>query len=249
MEFLPNGTYHCHSTFSDGRSTVDEMVRAAAALGLAEIGLSDHLVLHPSLPNVGWATSLERLDEYAAAVRTAARDHGFRVRLGFEVDFFPENPRQAELEELLARYSPDYMVGGVHYLDEFCVDASAEAWDALGEEQRNAHHRRYWTVVREMAESRQFELAAHLDLTKKFGHRPSADVSALVDAALDAIAAARMAVEINTAGWDKPVGEAYPAPDILERCKARGIPIVLSDDAHHTSELCRHFERARKLLG
>ena len=48
-----------------------------------------------------------------------------------------------------------------------------------------------------MAESGVFDFAAHLDLPKKFGFKPAANLSAESSAALDAIAAAGMAIEIN----------------------------------------------------
>ncbi|MCI0452102.1 MAG: DNA polymerase/3'-5' exonuclease PolX [Candidatus Latescibacteria bacterium] len=36
------GTFHCHSTYSDGRSTLREMAEAAKALGLEYLGIADH---------------------------------------------------------------------------------------------------------------------------------------------------------------------------------------------------------------
>jgi len=40
MEFF--GDYHIHTTYSDGRSTLDAVVNAAKNKGLKEIGISDH---------------------------------------------------------------------------------------------------------------------------------------------------------------------------------------------------------------
>ena len=36
------GVFHCHTTYSDGRSTVREMAEAAKALGLEYLGIADH---------------------------------------------------------------------------------------------------------------------------------------------------------------------------------------------------------------
>ncbi|HET6347972.1 MAG TPA: DNA polymerase/3'-5' exonuclease PolX [Candidatus Krumholzibacteria bacterium] len=36
------GTFHCHTTYSDGHGTLDEMARAAKALGLEYLGIADH---------------------------------------------------------------------------------------------------------------------------------------------------------------------------------------------------------------
>ena len=40
MKFF--GDYHIHTTYSDGRSSVEEMVEAASLAGLKELGLADH---------------------------------------------------------------------------------------------------------------------------------------------------------------------------------------------------------------
>ena len=39
-------TYHCHTTFSDGKSSIKEMLDQAVRLGFTEIGISDHLAVH-----------------------------------------------------------------------------------------------------------------------------------------------------------------------------------------------------------
>ena len=77
---------------------------------------------------------------------------------------------------------------------------------------------------------------------------PSVGDSAGVEPALDAIAAAGMTVELNTAGWDMPCRECYPSPRILAACHERGIPVTIGADAHSTQDLLRHFDRAVKLL-
>ena len=36
------GTFHCHTTASDGRSSLEEMAIAAEELGLQYLGIADH---------------------------------------------------------------------------------------------------------------------------------------------------------------------------------------------------------------
>ncbi|MCU1376227.1 MAG: hypothetical protein JWO68_3513, partial [Actinomycetia bacterium] len=38
--------------------------------------------------------------------------------------------------------------------------------------------------------------------------------------------------EVSSAGWFKPVAEAYPAPSLLQRFHAAGVPITTASDAH-----------------
>ncbi len=56
-----------------------------------------------------------------------------------------------------------------------------------------------------------------------------------------------MTVEINTAGWYKPVGEVYPNRELLEECFRLSIPITLSSDAHVAQDVGRDIARAREM--
>src|SRR5262249_14890528 len=203
--------------------------------GLDEIGISDHYVVAPRGLRAQWSLPLDRLAEYVAELKAAAAETDVTLRVGIEADFFPETVD--ELAERLAAFPFDYVIGSVHYVDGFPVDESATHWEAITEAERNELWRGYWERLRQMAESRRYDFAAHLDLPKKFGFRPTIDLVREAHAALDAIAAAGMAAEINTAGWSLPAAEAYPAPDLLRAARQRGIPLLINADAHRPEHL------------
>lgn len=239
-------SYHNHTRWSDGAATLAAHLQAARAAGLAELGISDHYVLHPGGGEVEWSMPLDALADYVLEVRMAAAQGGEpALRLGVEADYFPETA--AELRERLAAHPWDYVIGAVHYVDGFPIDSDARDWERLGEVERNQVWRGYWARIAGMARSGLYDFAAHLDLPKKFGYRPTVCLAAEEAAALDALAAAGMALEINTAGWSLPVGEAYPAPYLLREARRRGLPLLINADAHFAEFLTRDFERARLL--
>ncbi|MDX9979064.1 MAG: histidinol-phosphatase HisJ family protein [Lentisphaeria bacterium] len=240
-------SYHNHSTWSDGTRPIAEMVAAAAAAGLVEFGMSDHYVLTPYRASNAseWSMPLDRLHDYAAEVQAAQRED-IQVRLCLETDYFPETWR--DLPGRLAGIPFDCLIGSVHYANEFPIDGNAVFWTPLSQEQVDEVHRLYWTRIRELAECGLFDLVGHLDLPKKFGFYPKADLAREREAALDAIAAAGMAIELNTAGWDKPCAECYPAPDLLRAARRREIPVAISADSHAPGTVTAHFRRAAELL-
>jgi histidinol-phosphatase (PHP family) len=69
----------------------------------------------------------------------------------------------------------------------------------------------------------------------------------LVQPVLDRIAKAGMALEINTSGWRRPVGEAYPSPLILSLAREREIPLTFGSDAHAPDEVGYEFAKAVQL--
>ena len=232
-------SYHNHTDFSDAKASLAEMAAAAESAGLDEFGVSDHLVLHPEGKSFAWAMPPERLDEYAAEVRRVSRAARRPVRLGVEADFFPATV--TKLGALLSRYPFDYIIGSVHFAGDFLVDEKRAPWAKLDEGERQAKWDRYWDLIAQLARSRAFDFVAHLDIPKKFGHRMTEETPAPALAALDAIAEAGMAVEINTSGWHQPCREAYPAPALLKEARRRGIPILINADAHDPTHVARSY--------
>lgn len=240
-------SYHVHTHWSDGAHSIGDMVQAAALEEVRELGISDHLVLAPEgLGSISWSAPPDKLDEYVREVRDAGAGATFPVRLALEVDYFPG--QTDIIRECVAPHGFDYLIGSVHFVDGFPVDDSVEHWKNLTDGEVDDICRGYWERIAEMARTGLFQIAAHLDIPKKFNRHPVADMTPLIGRALDAIAVARMIVELNTSGWEKPCREAYPSETILREALGRDISVIVTADAHSKTGLTRHFERANTLL-
>lgn len=231
-------SYHCHTIITHGYSTVSEFVRAAIAEGLDELGISEHYTLLPDGRPLDWSMPKCGLDDYFMALQAAKDEAGDKLvlRCGLEADFIPETAD--ELAKILKAYPFDYVIGSVHFVDDFCVDESAHDWNRLSLNERNDIVRAYWDRITRMAHSGLFDIVGHMDLYKKFGHHPTVDISEDISKSLDAIAESGMAVELNTSGLHK-AGEMYPSPTILCECYKRKIPSLVTMDAHDICELTR----------
>lgn len=238
-------SYHNHSTWSDGRGAPEGLAAAAAAAGLEEFGVSDHLALIPDGRVPGWAMPPRRLEEYLAALHELRACSAVPLRVGVEADFFPETC--SRLAGLLDRHPFDFVIGAVHFVGDFPVDTAREQWASLSPARLGELWDRYWNLVGKMAATRRFDIAAHLDLPKRFGSPPAGPVSPAALRALDALATSGMAIELNTAGWSCAAGECYPSPPLLAEARQRGIPLVISADAHQPDHVARDFSRAREL--
>jgi DNA polymerase (family X) len=102
------GDLHCHTTWSDGRASVDEMGRAARARGYDYLAICDHT------PAVGAVQGLtpddvrRQADEIAAANQLLAP---FRVLRGIECDILPDG-RLDLPDDVLAEL--DWVQASVH---------------------------------------------------------------------------------------------------------------------------------------
>jgi len=239
-------SYHNHTRWSDGKDTIGDLVAAATPLGIDELGISDHFVLHPRGKQYSWSLPTDQLGEYVDAVLDASRSAPLPVRLGLEVDWFPGHAEA--IAEALAPHPFDYLIGSVHEVHDFVLDGSPAPWQRLSQAEVDEVHRAFWQHVRDLAASGLVDIIAHLDLAKKFDFHPSIDLGREQSEALDAIAAANLVVELNTAGWHKPCRDAYPTEQLLRACADRGIRATLSADAHQADHLHRDFDRGLRRL-
>jgi len=239
-------SYHNHTRHSDASGTVRENAVAAQRESLDELGISDHLALHPGGVQLKWSMSEAHLPDYVADVLRFRESLKPRVRLGIEADYFPETVER--LRALLARHPFDFVLGSVHYADDFQIDQGTQSWKTLTAEGREARWEVYWRRVAEMAQSRVFDIASHLDLPKRFGYRDSEEAPPGALKALDAIAEAGMAMELNASGWFHLVQEPYPSLGLLREARRRGIPVLVNADSHRPEHVARGLERGRALV-
>jgi histidinol-phosphatase (PHP family) len=105
----------------------------------------------------------------------------------------------------------------------------------------------YYDRLTRAAASGLFEIIGHTDLPKKFGHRPTRDISPLVERFLEAAKATDTAIELNTAGLRKDCREIYPSRQILNLARAKGVAITFGSDAHAPGEVGADFGGALEL--
>ncbi len=102
------GTFHCHTTASDGRSTLEEMAHAAQELGLQYIGMADH---SKSSFQAHGLSAEQLLAQVAEIKRLNKTFDGFRIFSGVECDILKDGSLDYP-DEVLAQL--DYVVASVH---------------------------------------------------------------------------------------------------------------------------------------
>jgi histidinol-phosphatase (PHP family) len=176
------------------------------------------------------------LDQYVDTA-LAAKAAGLPVMLGLEVDYLPG--QMQKVAALLAGYPFDVLLGSVHWIGAWLFDAldwaqAQQQWASRGVERVWGDYTRY---VEELAATRTADVLAHPDLAKVAGHRPPVP-NEFYDRIAEAARSCELAAELNSAGWRKPCGEAYPAAGLLARFHDYGVPITTASDAHELADLC-----------
>lgn len=102
------GTFHNHTTESDGRDTLEGMVEEAMDLGFQYLGISDHSKSSAYAGGLDEARLLKQVETIRALEKTLG---GFRIFAGSEVDIMMDGSLDYD-DELLAKL--DFTVASVH---------------------------------------------------------------------------------------------------------------------------------------
>ena len=106
------GTFHCHTTASDGRNSLIEMARAAMDLGLEYLGIADHSKSSFQAHGLDAARLAAQVEEIRMLNGSEeCREAGFRLFAGTECDILKDGELDFP-DEALA--SLDYVVASVH---------------------------------------------------------------------------------------------------------------------------------------
>lgn len=219
--------------------TVGQMISAGVFRGLTGMIMTEHLPLPEDLdPDRHLSMPACDLASYAEEVRQMAeRVKGVTVVLGAEVDWLPG--REAAMAAVRAEAEAlgvSVFLGSVHFLDGWAFDSphSLDEWETRDVDEVWSS---YFSVWCDAARSAMFDVMAHPDLPKKFGHRPGLDPRELYMEAANAAAEGGVLIEVSTAGLRKPVGELYPGPELLKVFYEAGVEATVGSDAHAADEV------------
>lgn len=239
--------YHLHTPLclhAEGHPR--EYAAQALALGLAEIGMSDHNPMPEHFDD--WRMPISDFPVYLDMVEEARADvPEIPIRLALECDFIAGRGSWIEKQSRMASF--DYLIGAVHYI--------APGWDVDNPKHLSrwkdtgaVEHiwDQYWKLYREMIHTQLFDFHAHPDLPKKFGLRPEGDLRRYYEPTVQALLDTNSVFEVSTAGLRKDVKEIYPSRDFLDLAFSAGVPIVISSDSHAPGEVGIHFDQALALV-
>ncbi|BDG07043.1 DNA polymerase/3'-5' exonuclease PolX [Anaeromyxobacter paludicola] len=198
------GLVHCHTRFSDGRATLEELARAADALGMEYLTVTDH---SPAASYAG-GVGLDRLQAQWDEIARVQALVKVRLLRGTESDILEDG-------------ALDYPDRILEQLD--VVVASVHSRFRQGEDEM----------------TRRLVRAMRLPFFKIWGHAlgrlllEREPFACRMEEVLDAAAeSGKAAVEVN--GDPKRL---EMTPEHLRLARARGLPVVLSVDAHSVAAL------------
>ncbi len=232
---------HNHTTLCNHASgTTKEYIQQAIKQNIKVYGFSDHA---PMDFDPKYRMKYQEIDIYEDMVLSLANEYKneIDIKLAYEVDFIDKYTN-----EDITKRDVDYLIGSVHFINEWGFDNPT----FIGKYKNydiDELYSLYFLAIENMAKSNLFHIVGHLDLIKVFNKRPSKDIRLLAKKAIKAIKKSNMVVEINTAGFRKPICEQYPCINLLSLIYEENINITFSSDAHRIEDVGKDLIKVQNI--
>ncbi|MBE6968950.1 MAG: histidinol-phosphatase HisJ family protein [Ruminococcaceae bacterium] len=238
---------HVHTTFSDGKSTPEEVVLSAIGKGMKRLGFSDHSY---TAFDERYCMKKERIGEYKRCIAELKEKYIDRIEIlcGIEQDLY-----SAEATD-----DYDYVIGSVHYIlvngEYIGVDESEETLLCAAERHFGgdliALTEEYWRTVARVAEETEADVIGHLDLISKFNEggrlfdESDPRYVAAAKLAVDQLLKADKPFEINTGAISRGYRTTpYPSAFLRQYILENGGAFIYSSDSHAAETLMFAFNR------
>ncbi len=241
--------YHVH--LETGPYTIkwlERYLKVAMERGITDLGFSEHAYRFKQSKEIlsnPWITKrqTEDVEKYINLVLEAKRQ-GYPVKLGVELDFIPG--KEKEIIKFIKDYPWDYVIGSIHWIGEwgFDLEEMKDGWS--GKEIIDVYVK-YFNIIKQLLETKEFDILGHIDVIKVLGHRPhKKHMELLLEIYNDIIInikESEIVVEMSTAGLRKPVGELYPSENLMGILSTHKIPMLINSDAHKPEHVGQDYDK------
>ena len=241
---------HTHTTFCDGKNSVEEMALAAIDLGFVSLGYS----IHGWTPYEPTPVTLEKEALYRDEVRRVREKYRDQIEilLGAERDAL--YPRDFSQYEYLIDSTHCILADGEHVYIDYSAAYMEDAVRRHFGGDYYAYCRAYFRREAEVCAQSDATFIGHIDLVSKYneGNRyfDEADPRYL-GPALEAVECAvrrGLPIEMNTGAMGRGYRSApYPNRNLLRRIRELGGEILINGDSHSAATLKTGYELSVEL--
>jgi len=237
---------HIHTKLcKHAEGEVFEYVEKAITLGIKEIAFTDHIPL-PDNFDLAHRMQFSEIDTYTRWVRRAKEKYPeIKIRYGIEADYYEGYERFTE--KFLNQYDFDIVIMSVHFIRHWPEGNWVFDYN-FPDKTKEEIYKDYLSTLKMGIATGLFDIIGHLDMIKSPGDSLVDLLPDDVNDLLGVVKNSGMAIEINTSGYRKNVGEPYPGLDWLSIIREKSIPLITGSDAHHPDQVGLKFESLYKRI-
>lgn len=243
---------------------LDRIVAAYQRSGFSIVGITEHIpplnnaMRYPDEAAAGMdaADMLDRFERYFETARRLKREYSgeMKILVGFETEWYPG--AREFIQDLIAKHSPDYLIGSVHHIGETCFDFDEDSYTRAtalsgGLDQL---YEKYFDLQLEMINCLCPAVVGHFDLIRRFDrdyqtrmNKPH--IQRRIERNLELVADKELLLDLNTRAYMNGFDEPYPCRAIIEQARRMEISMVPGDDSHDVAGVGFGIEQAIHMLG
>ncbi len=241
--------YHTHSTFCDGRDSIESIVESAIKKGFNYLGFSSHSYIEG---DDFWTLKKDQLKDYISEVLRVKEKYKDQISifLGIEQDTYSK----------IYDYKFDYVIGSMHSIEKdgkiYSLDYNKGSFKTLLEKvylkDFDLLCKDYFEQIKSLYNKTNANIIGHFDLITKFTEVLNLTLPKnylkYAESAIESILKDVKIFEINTGGMAKGYRtNPYPSKDTLSLIYKHGGNIIINSDCHDKGRLDYGLELAVNL--
>ena len=252
---------HTHTSFSpDGEDTMEAMLSAAHAIGMAYYGVSEHFdfdVLVNDIQMFDHPYRYTPVADYFQHGRKLQAEYEGKMHVLIGGEFgYTDTPRAHELyQQLYDTYAPDFVVNSIHTLlcGDYCREKPFFRADGSVRDKDEVYEEYFALVRRSIDVAYPYDILGHLGYCTRYAPYEDRsarwkDYSAAIDVILKALIEKGKILEVNSSN-KLGVSLMLPDTDILERYyELGGRKLSFASDAHFVSRIGENREKIVDIL-
>ncbi|MFA6367570.1 MAG: histidinol-phosphatase [Bacteroidales bacterium] len=245
--------YHSHSTFCDGKNTLEEMALSAIERGMQYFGFSAHSPV-PFKNDFGLPTS--EIDNYLKETKRLKKKYEDKIKLftSMEFDYIPKISE--DIRERAEKYNLDYIISSIHLVSSenglwFIDGSKQESYDkglieCFGGDIKKAV-KAFYSQTNEMISKINPNILGHFDKVKmhnkdRYFKEDEPWYRDLVMESIDLMKQNNTICEINTRGLYKGRSNDYfPQTPWIKALAQKQVRVTISTDCHKADEVDKLF--------
>jgi len=256
---------HCAQFCSHALDPLDQIIDTYATQGFSWVGITEHMpaardsMVNPEERGEGLSAlgTQERFAAYIDGCRKLQRERRAQIELfvAFEAEVYRDY--EPFLEDLLAKYRPDYIVGSIHHVGDVPFDQSKQRYaDAIDQAGGiDALYCDYFDHQYRLICDFEPAVVGHFDLIRLFDPdytlrltRSSTKIWDRIERNLHAVRDRDLILDFNVRALSKGQPEPYVSAPILARALELGVAVVPGDDSHGVESVGLNLDRGGRLL-
>jgi len=263
MDFVSVHGGHSGQFCSHAADSLEEVILAYIRYGYTWVGITEHApglawpLLYSDQRQLGFTPESlrQRFARYIPECRRLQAKYADKITVFAAMESETYSGYAEHIDGLISEFSPDYIVGSVHFVGDVNFDYSATMYQAAVVKTGGIENLycRYFDDQLAMIERLRPAVVGHFDLIRIFDpdypeHLALPAVAERIERNLRRIKELDLIMDFNLRALCKGAGEPYISQPILKRAKELAIAVVPGDDSHGVANVHEHMERGLAIL-